>query len=376
MTRKKIWFISGCCVLMAWGMYYLCFGDITYRLFIAIDNNRVSNAEQLINKGANINATRGFEIRKSPLQISIESGYVSMVSLLLHKGARLDILDYDLTPLDMSIDIAMNHYHYSSGRIKKGKNKQKEIIKLLLDVNAPTAKRPEFYAVLLSGDIDRVKEFLQKKSFNIKPEEHDAWNLLSRAILFSRNMEIITYMFHQFPDLVLIPTLMQHAVDTNDTEIVHYVLSQNDNQIHTKDAYEGTPLHHAAAHANLNIIKMLIEHGANPNAKDFYGKTPLFKAIYNQNNLQIMKFLIQHGANAFQEDTFENSLLHEAVGWQGRGSVELVHFLLALGLNPNKKNSEHETPLNIAEYMIETSKRSPRKKAYKEIVDLLRQYAS
>jgi hypothetical protein len=100
MTRKQMWFIFGCCPLMAWGMYYVCFGDTTYRLFIAIDNNRVSKAEQLINKGANINATRGLEIRKTPLQISIESGYVSMVALLLHKSARLDILDYDLTPLD------------------------------------------------------------------------------------------------------------------------------------------------------------------------------------------------------------------------------------------------------------------------------------
>lgn len=45
-----------------------------------------------------------------------------------------------------------------------------------------------------------------------------------------------------------------------------------------KDAKGETPLHHAARHGELEVIKLLLAHGADPNAKTPVGATPLHVA--------------------------------------------------------------------------------------------------
>lgn len=62
------------CLLACFGIYRLFFGDVTDRLFTAIRENNVHEAERLIDKGAKVNAVRGLERRRTPLQTAIEKG--------------------------------------------------------------------------------------------------------------------------------------------------------------------------------------------------------------------------------------------------------------------------------------------------------------
>ena len=113
----------------------------------------------------------------------------------------------------------------------------------------------------------------------------------------------------------------------------------------------------------METVKLLVEHGANPNIKDDSGKTPLFGAINNPHGLAIVEFLIQHRADPFQEDDYGNSLLHVAAYWR---KPELVRFLLRLGLDANKKNAGQKTPLDEAQAL------SWNPEAKEEIIKLLK----
>jgi hypothetical protein len=58
----------------------------------------------------------------------------------------------------------------------------------------------------------------------------------------------------------------------------------------------GTPLHWAALHGNVELVRRLIERGANINAMDNVGRTPLFPAAAN-GHVEVLKLLLAYGAD-------------------------------------------------------------------------------
>ncbi len=53
------------------------------------------------------------------------------------------------------------------------------------------------------------------------------------------------------------------------------VLLQNGANINAKGEYDLTPLHHAAEHGHLAAVKILLENGADSSLEDIHGCTPL-----------------------------------------------------------------------------------------------------
>lgn len=98
-----------------------------------------------------------------------------------------------------------------------------------------------------------------------------------------------------------------------------------------------------------DILRLLIERGANINAQNTFGKTPLMYAI-QFGNLESIKILLEHGADinlaTFPEKTKYSETMIKAsnrtplmyAAWHANS--EIVKFLLAKGANPNIKDSE------------------------------------
>lgn len=63
-----------------------------------------------------------------------------------------------------------------------------------------------------------------------------------------------------------------------------------------EDTMEITPLMRASMDGNLPVVRVLIEHGANVNARSLDGKTPLYYAVIH-GHAKIVQFLLNHGAN-------------------------------------------------------------------------------
>lgn len=104
------------------------------------------------------------------------------------------------------------------------------------------------------------------------------------------------------------------------------------------------PLHAAALTGNTNIVKELLARGAQVNAKDNMGNTPLFYAVQNVYNNKEMaeqkiQLLIASGADVNVKNTQGASPLHQA------RTADIAQLLVDAGANLNAKDAQGNTPL-------------------------------
>lgn len=88
------------------------------------------------------------------------------------------------------------------------------------------------------------------------------------------------------------PSLI-NAIQIGRVSRIRRLLSSGIINIHERDQNQNTPLHIAADQENFEIVKVLVENGANVNLQNIYGETPYYLA---QNN-DIRAYLIANGAN-------------------------------------------------------------------------------
>lgn len=93
-----------------------------------------------------------------------------------------------------------------------------------------------------------------------------------------------------------------------------------------------------------NRINHLLEHGADPNAKDINNQ-PLLLIAIRKNQKELVEALLNSDANPDIQDNNLNSPLLEASrhNWD-----DIVSMLLRFGANPNIKNNNGDTPLRMA----------------------------
>ena len=93
---------------------------------------------------------------------------------------------------------------------------------------------------------------------------------------------------------------------------------------------QSTPLHIAILNKHIKTAKLLIENGADVNAKYSYGYTPL----HIINNIDIIKLLIDKGADVNAKDDYRNTPLHYAK------DLEIVKLLIDNGADVNAINNK------------------------------------
>ena len=107
-----------------------------------------------------------------------------------------------------------------------------------------------------------------------------------------------------------------------------------------------TPLHSAAYHGNLEIVRKLIEYDANISAKDLDGCTPLFIAsdgLYLKDR-GVIRLLVERGADVNARAKDGSTPLHEA---SSHGALEVVRLLLELGADVEAVDGNGKTALQV-----------------------------
>lgn len=108
--------------------------------------------------------------------------------------------------------------------------------------------------------------------------------------------------------------------------------------VNARDGFGLTPLICAAANGKTAIARVLIEHGADVNAADEHGSTALFYFIARA-DAEGANLVLDHGADARVDGCDGEPLLLAAVREVHRPGVhDLVLRLLSLGADPHKKN--------------------------------------
>jgi ankyrin repeat protein len=93
---------------------------------------------------------------------------------------------------------------------------------------------------------------------------------------------------------------------------------------------------------NVQAVEQAITNGADVNAKNNYGETPLHKAA-SLDSSETVELLIQKGAEVDAKDDGGATPLHRAVLWE---SPEVVKLLIRKGADVNAKDKHGETPLD------------------------------
>ena len=106
-----------------------------------------------------------------------------------------------------------------------------------------------------------------------------------------------------------------------------------------------TPLHGTAASGNLKVAKLLIDHGADPNANGSIGTVLQYIIQLSQPNEQMAKLLVENGAKLTQKSNLGNTVLHLAAL---KGSADWTRILVKLGADVNAINDYSHTPLYYA----------------------------
>lgn len=123
------------------------------------------------------------------------------------------------------------------------------------------------------------------------------------------------------------------------------------------------PLHLAICQGHENIIKLLLQNGANIKAKAKVTDigsgqkendiTPLFLAIYH-NNLELIKLLVSYGASVDAIDKEHGTVFHACARFADEA---IIDYFLLLGVNIQIRNlatiATHYQRPEIAKYLTE-----------------------
>lgn len=183
-----------------------------------------------------------------------------------------------------------------------------------------------------SGDVAKVEQELQSDRGCVNRVTSDGISALGTAV-YEDYLEIVKL-------------LLKHGAHVNDED------------------GGGFPLIQAAYNGNVAMIKELVRYGAKVDPPGKSG-APLFNAI-EMNNPSAVKALLKYKANVNAvdpEDDMQETPLHKAC--VKSGNYEIVQLLVDAKANLNAKNSKGLTPLSVAvgkgwgEYYIDTRMITP-----------------
>jgi len=101
---------------------------------------------------------------------------------------------------------------------------------------------------------------------------------------------------------------------------------------------------------NMEMVKYLVDHGADLNKKNTYGKTPLFNACYHCKSVEAIKYLIEKGANVNEEDKSRSTpmfdVLYSTDKKDEENSIEIIRHLKEYGVILDIENNNGQTILH------------------------------
>lgn len=140
-------------------------------------------------------------------------------------------------------------------------------------------------------------------------------------------------------------TALMNAINKNDLSTVQKLI-QNGADVDELDANRDAPLVMAAYKGYNQIVKLLLESGADVRAVDPGMKATALHAAAYAGRTEAAKLLIEHHIDINKQGPNNGyTALHDAI-WQD--NVEIVKLLLAANANLNLLSNDGKSPLEFA----------------------------
>lgn len=234
------------------------------------------------------------------LVTAVKNGDKEMVSLLIEKGAKLNLESNGKLPLDFAEDDEII-------ALLKSRGAKTKIEQDRLDIDFVNAVR--------HGDIAKVKCLIpQISNIDIVIPGHE----LEAEVITSNGVQKETL------------TPLMYAADYYDIEMVK-LLVENGANVNAKDSHDHNALMYAVFRHDVIMIDFLASKGANVNAKSFNdsgsGITPLMVAT-DDGNIETVAALIKNGADVQAQTSRGNTALSVA---KAQGFREIENLLRKSG---------------------------------------------
>jgi TPR repeat protein/ankyrin repeat protein/uncharacterized protein YecT (DUF1311 family) len=282
-------------------------------LYYAAERGNTTAAEALVAAGTNVELQNGHQV--TAFGEAISSKHKEIAELILSKNAAVDTVDaWLMTPLDYASDLPGWH----------------DIVQMILDRGAPCSTvRNNHAAIDTAADIETVKLLIKCvfKETGTAPSLNDTLYHAARR-----------------GDLDLVSSLVALGADVNGR---------------TRNIGDIPLIAALSADNQKEMLELLVNLGADPNASSRLGETMLQALTYNYRSSsgKLVEFLVAHGANVnarvqdqrpqFGAENIEHgdTALHRAVA---RGQLEYAQVLIAKGADIEALSSRFETPLALA----------------------------
>ena len=294
---------------------------------------RMEVVRLLVQAGANVGAvTRWGNMHgeltlsnSNPLHVAALAGQAEIVGLLIEAGK--DINGY--------LNFRNHRNAHNALSLALQNNPNEEVAKLLIqagaDVNAPHQMGVGFLDTPLHTVAAMHEDVTM--SISIAKALIDAGANLNSTI--SRSSTLSFGVGH---------TPLHKAASVNHIEMVKLLL-ENGANINVKDDSDHSPLHLAIHGGHGELAKLLIESGAYIHSKNYNGNLPVQVAAF-AGLPDVIKVLVEAGSPVNAQDQVGDTPLHDAAL---QGHVETTQVLLGAGADVNIKNNERKTPLDLAE---------------------------
>ena len=232
------------------------------------------------------------------------------------------------------------------------------VIGVLIALFTSKLQAGEIHDAAATGDLNNVKALLEADPTLLESKDDNGFTPLAKAC-FTRQVAVANFLLGKGADVKVkdiyqsTPLHRASYVAGQDLALLQRIIDKGADV--NAQQYNGlTPLHWAAKSGDLKVAKLLMDHGADPNAYDKYSGpigsasisgTILQVAINYGPNEDMAKLLVERGAKLNKKDPSGNTELHLAAM---KGYAGLAQLLVEHGADVNIPNQHSRTALYYA----------------------------